>query len=202
MVVEEGKEEDLALPVRMGRVGQIGTIHGIPLPQLTKVGAFKAAIGPGALLGEELGSGGAPSGEVAAQRAWGDACLSSRMCLVERKDADDRARGTEWLLAFERFCAVEGLGGKRPGLTAVRAGLGLESLKTFLLVDALPTSKRGCADRVPGRVGNVVMLGGDLATQLLLAPGWVLATQQGQDESVAKEGDRGALVGVGHGCLL
>ena len=79
VVVEEGKEEDLALPVGMGRVGKIGTVHGVALPQVAKVGALEAAVGFGALFGEELGGGGATPGELAAQGARGDARLGDRV---------------------------------------------------------------------------------------------------------------------------
>jgi hypothetical protein len=202
MVVEEGKEEDLSLSVRVGRIGEIGTVHGVPLPEPAKVGALEAAVGLWALLGEELCGSSAPLGEVAAEGAWGNVCLRGWMGLVERKDLYDRACGAKGLLALERFCAVEGFRGKRPGMTVVRARLWFEALKAFLLVDTFPAGECGCADGVSGRVRDVVVLCGDPATHLLLAAGWVLAAQQGQDEGVTKEGDRGVFVGVGHGCLL
>jgi hypothetical protein len=119
MVVEESEQEDLALPVRVGRIGKIGTVHSISLPQLTKVCAFEAAVGLGALLGEELSGRSAPPGEMTAQRARGNARLWGRMSLIEREDVNDRARGAKGLLALESFCAVEGFRGKRPGLASV-----------------------------------------------------------------------------------
>ena len=59
VIVEEGKEEGLALPVGVGRIEEVRAVHSVPLPQIAKVSAFETAIGFGALLDEELGSGGA-----------------------------------------------------------------------------------------------------------------------------------------------
>ena len=73
VVVEEGKEKNLALLVGVGRVGELGAVHGVALPQVAKVGALEAAVGLGALLVEELGGGGVAPGELAAQGAWGQA---------------------------------------------------------------------------------------------------------------------------------
>ena len=82
-------------------------------------------------------------------------------------------------------------------------GLGLRPSKPCCLVDAFPAGEGGGADGAAGGVGDVVVAGGDLLPQPLLAAGWVLATQQGQDEGVAKEGDLGASWSAfGHGCLL
>jgi hypothetical protein len=66
MVVQESEKEHLALPVRVGRIGKIRAIHGIPLPQVAKVSAFEATVRFRALLGEELSGRGTPSDEVSA----------------------------------------------------------------------------------------------------------------------------------------
>jgi len=83
--------------------------------------------------------------------------------------------------------------------------LGLEVIEAVLSAAAFPASEGGDADGVAGRAGDVVVAGGDLSPRLPLAPAWVRATQQGQDERVAKEGDLGATVfrikSVGHGLL-
>jgi hypothetical protein len=66
MIVEKSEEKDLALAVGVGRVGKVGTIHRVSLPQVSKVSPFEAAVGFGTLLRNELGGGGVAKGELAA----------------------------------------------------------------------------------------------------------------------------------------
>jgi len=66
VIVEEGKEKDLALAVGVSGIGEIGAVHGVALPQVAKVAALETAVGLGTLLGQELGGGGATAGELAA----------------------------------------------------------------------------------------------------------------------------------------
>ena len=171
VVVEEGEEEGLALLIGVGRVGEVGAVHRIPLPQVAEVSALEAAVGLGPLLGEELGSGGAAESELAAQGARCDASFGDGVGLVEGEDFDDGASGTEGLLALEGFGAVEGLGGDGAGLASVASGLGLEAVEAFLLVEPFPAGEGGGADSAAGGVGDVVVASGDLLAQLLLAPG-------------------------------
>jgi len=200
VVVEKGKEEGLALLVGVGRVGEVGAVHRIPLPQVAEVSALEAAVGFGPLLDEELGRCGASEGELAAQGAGGDAHFGDGVGPVEREDGDDGAGGAEGLLALEGFGPVEGLRRESAGLSFVSSRLGLEAVEAALLVETFPAGEGGGADGATGGVGDVVAAGGDLPSQLLLAPRRVLAPQQGQDERVAKEGDFGTSVfRVGHG---
>jgi hypothetical protein len=62
VVVDEGKQEHLPFLVRVGRIGEIGTVHGIALPEVAEMIAFEAPIGLGALLVEELRCGGVAEG--------------------------------------------------------------------------------------------------------------------------------------------
>jgi hypothetical protein len=91
VVVEEGKEKDLALLIRVGGVGEVGTVHGVTLPQVTKVKALKAAVGFGALLIEELRGRSAALGEMPSQGTFGDVSFRDRIGLVEFEDGDDGA---------------------------------------------------------------------------------------------------------------
>ena len=109
VIVEEGKEESLALPVGLGRIGEVRAVHSVPLPQVAKVSALETTIGFGTLLGEELGGGGAATGQLAAQGARGDALFGDRVGLVEREDFDDGTSRTERLLPLESLGAVEGI---------------------------------------------------------------------------------------------
>jgi hypothetical protein len=108
VIVEKGKEKDLALVIGIGGIGEIGAVHGIALPQVTTVGTLETAVRLGALLGQELGGGGATAGELAAQGAWGDAWFGDGVGGIEGEDANDGAGGAEGLLAFEGLGAVEG----------------------------------------------------------------------------------------------
>jgi hypothetical protein len=108
VVVEEGKEEHLTLLVGMGRVGEIGAVHGVSLPKTAKVAAFEAAVRLGTLLGEESGSSGSTLGQVTPQSTRGDTFFGDRVCLVEGKDSDDRTCRAKGLLALEGFSAVKG----------------------------------------------------------------------------------------------
>lgn len=189
VVVEEGKKVNLALLVRVGRIGEIGTIHSVPLPQVAKVSALKAAIGFGTLLDEELGGGGAATGQLAAQGARGDAFFGDRVGLVEGEDFDDGTSGAEGLLSLEGFSPVEGVRRDGAGLAFVSPGFGLEALESALLVDPFPAGESAGADGATGGVGDVVVTGGDLLAQLAFA-----ARDEGQDEGVTKESDLGTSV--------
>jgi len=171
VVVEEGKEIDLALPVGVGRIGEIRAIHRVSLPQIAKVSALETAIGFGALLGEELGGGGAATGELAAQGAGGDAFFGDRVCLVEGEYLDDGTGGAEGLLPFEGLSPVEGVRRDGAGLTFVTSGFGFEAIEALLLVKPFPAGEGAGADGTAGGVRNIVVTGGDLLAQFLLAPG-------------------------------
>jgi hypothetical protein len=101
VIIEESKEKDLALAVEIGRIGEVGAVHSVALPQVAKVGTLETAIRLGALFGEELGGSRAAAGKLAAQGTWGDAGFGDGVSGVEREDADDGAGGAEGLLAFE-----------------------------------------------------------------------------------------------------
>jgi hypothetical protein len=164
------------------------------------VGTFEAAVGPGALFGEELGSGGAAAGELAAQGARGDAWFRDGGGVVEGEDADDGAGRAQGLLALEGFGAVESLWGNGTTGAAVGARLGLEAVETLLLIDLFPAGESGGGEGAAGGIGDIVVAVGDLLAQPLLAAGRVLAPDQGQDEGVAEEGDLSASIfGIGHG---
>jgi hypothetical protein len=66
VVVQESKEEHLALLIRFCGIGEVGAVHGVALPQVAEMGALEAAVGFGALLGQELGGGRATAGKLAA----------------------------------------------------------------------------------------------------------------------------------------
>jgi hypothetical protein len=202
VVVEEGKEESLALLVGIGWVGQPGAIHGVTLPEVAEVRALKATVGLGTLLSEELGCGGATLSQVAAQGAGRDAGFGDGVGLVQPEDVGDGAARAVGLLAFEGFGPIEGWGRDGPGLTSVAAGLGLEAVEAPRPVPAFPALKGGHADGAAGGIGDVIAPGGDLLSQAALAAGRVLAAQQRQDQCVAKEGDLGPAFfrvdGVGH----
>jgi hypothetical protein len=67
----------------------------------------------------------------------------------------------------------------------------------MLFVLALPTSQRRHTDRAAGRVGDLVVVGGDLLAQAALAARLELVTQQGQDERVPEQRNGGAtLLGI------
>jgi len=119
MIVQESKEEHLALLVGMGRIGEIGAIHSVSLPKVAKVAAFEATVRLGTLLREKLGGGGSTLGQVTPQGTRGDAFFGDRIGLVKGKDPDDRSCGAKRLLALEGFCTVEGVRGDDTGLTTV-----------------------------------------------------------------------------------
>jgi hypothetical protein len=194
VIVEKGEEKNLALALGISGVGKIGTVHRITLPQVTKVRTLETPVRFGALLGQELGSGGVTAGQLAAQGTRGDTGFGDRVGLVEREDTDDGAGGTEGLLPFEGLGAVESF--RRDGATSALVGArsGLEAIKAALLVDALPASEGGGGEGASGRVGDVVGTVDDLSSQLLLAAGRVLAPDEGQDEGVAKESDFGTAI--------
>jgi hypothetical protein len=164
IIVEKGEEEGLALLFGSGRVRQIRAIHGVPLPQIAEVGPLKAAIGLGALLGEELGGGGATAGELTAQGAWGDAWFGDGVSVVEGEDADDRAGGAERLLTFEGLGTVKGLRGNGAAGAAIGAGLGLETVEALLLIEAFPAGESGGGDAAAGGARDIVVAVGDLLT--------------------------------------
>jgi hypothetical protein len=174
-------------------------LHGVALPEVAEVGSFEAAIGFGPLLGEEVRCDGVAERQVAAEGAWGDALLGDGVGLIEGEYLDDRASGAQRLLTLERLGAIEGLLRDGARLVTVGTRLGFEALKALFLVDALPPAERGRADGGARRIGNLVMTARDLLTQGLLAAGRIFAPDEGQDERVTKECDRGASVfGLGH----
>ena len=203
VVVEEGEEEDLALLVGVGRVGQLGAVHGVALPQVAKVGALEAAVGLGPLLGQELGRRGVAQGQLAAQGAGRNRLLGDGLRGVHAQGLDDGAGRAVGLLALEGFGPVEGLGRDGAGLAPVAAGFGLEAVKAVLVVAAFPAGQGGHADGAAGGVGDLVVAGGDLLPQPALAAGLVVAPQQGQDERVPEQRNLGApffgIDSVGHG---
>jgi hypothetical protein len=91
VIVEEGKEKGLTLVVALFRVREIGTIHSVALPQITKVETFKTAIGLGTLFGAQSGSGGTPEGELMAQGASSDAEFGDRVGVIKFEYVDDRS---------------------------------------------------------------------------------------------------------------
>jgi hypothetical protein len=109
VVVDEGKQKHLPFLARVGRIGEVGTVHGIALPQIAKVVPFEASVGLGALFVEELSGGGIAASQMATERARGDAFLGDRVGLIEREDLDDGASGAMGLLSLERLSAIEGL---------------------------------------------------------------------------------------------
>jgi hypothetical protein len=199
VVIQESKEEYLTPLLHICGIGEVGTVHGVALPQVAEMGALKAAVGLGALLGQQLGSGSATAGELAAQGARGEAGFGDGVGGVEGEDADDGAGGAERLLAFEGLGAVEGFGGDGAAGATVGAGLGSEAVETVLLVDVLPAGERGSGDGATRGVRDVVGTAGDLLAQLALASGRVLAADERQDQGVAEEGDLGAtILRIGH----
>jgi hypothetical protein len=200
VVVDEGKQEHLPFLVRVGGVGEIGTVHGVSLPQVAKVVTFEASIGLRPLLVEELRGGGMAESQMAAECTGRDGLLGDRVGPVEGEDLDDGTRGAMGLLAFERLGAIKGLFGDSTGLTAVGAGLGFEPIESVLAVELLPAGKGGRTDGGARGTGNIVVAAGDPLAQPLLTTGRVLAAQEGQNERVAEKGDLGASVfGFRHG---
>jgi len=137
-VVEKGEQKDLALAIWIARVGEIGAVHGVTLPQVAKVGTLETTVGLGTLLGQELGGGSATAGELAAQGTGSEAGFGDGVGSVEGKDADDGAGGAEGLLAFEGLGPIEGLWRDSATRAPVGAGLGLEAVEASFLVDAFP----------------------------------------------------------------
>jgi hypothetical protein len=141
MIVEESEEKGLTLPVGISGIREVGAVHGIALPQVAEMGALEAAVGLGALLGQELGGSRATARELAAERTWGEAGFGDGVGGIEGEDADDGAGGAEGLLALEGLGAVEGFGGDSATDTTVGAGLGLEAVEAPLLIGALPRAR-------------------------------------------------------------
>jgi hypothetical protein len=100
-IVEKGKKKGLTVPVGLFRVREIGTIHGVALPQIAKVKTLEAAIGLGTLLGTQSDGGGTPEGELAAQGAGSDVGFGDRIGVVEFKYLDDGSSRAMRLLALE-----------------------------------------------------------------------------------------------------
>jgi hypothetical protein len=179
VVVDEGKQKHLPFLVRVGGVGEIGPVHGIALPEIAKVVPFEASIGLGALLVEELGGGGIAAGQVAAERARGNAFLGDRVGLVEGEDLDDGAGGAMGLLALEGLGAIEGFLRDGTGLTAVGAGLWFEPIEAVLAVDSLPAGEGGGTDGGARDVRNVVMTAG-CSRSLCFPPGGYSPRRKGR----------------------
>jgi hypothetical protein len=55
VIIEEGEEKNLALVLGIGRIGKVGAVHGIALPQVTEVLAFETAVGLGARRASGIG---------------------------------------------------------------------------------------------------------------------------------------------------
>ena len=171
VVIEESKEEDLPLLIRVGRVGQGGAVHGVPLPQVAEGGPLEAAEGFGALLGQELSGGGAPLGQVAAQGPGSQVGFGHRVGVVQGEDPGNGAGRAEGLLPFEGFGPVEGFGRDSSGLPPVRAGLRLEGLKAAGPVAVFPAAQGGDTDLPAVGVGDVIEDCGQIAPHLLSGPG-------------------------------
>jgi hypothetical protein len=91
VIIEEGEEENLALLIGVGRVGELGAVHSVALPEITEVAALETAIGLGTLLGEELGGGGASLSQLAAQGARGKRFLGNGLSFVQEQHLGNRA---------------------------------------------------------------------------------------------------------------
>ena len=108
VVVEEGKEEGLALRLGVGRVGQLGAVEGVGLPQVAEMLALEAAEGSSPF--EQASAGGATGGQLAAQGARGDALFANRAGILALQDVGHGAGGAGGQLALEGLGAVEGFG--------------------------------------------------------------------------------------------
>ena len=146
VVVEPGKEKDLALLAGMGGIGKPGAVHGICLPQVTKVSTLEAAVRLRTLLGQELGRRRVAERELTAQGARGDGLFRDGLGAVHAQCVDDGSGRTPRLLALEGLGSVKGLGRDGARLTAVAPRFRLEAVKATLLVLALPASQRRHAD--------------------------------------------------------
>ena len=107
MIVDEGKREYLPFLIRVSRIGEIGAVHRVPLPEVAEVRPFKAPVGLGALRGEELRRGGVAPGQMTPQRARREGLLGDGIGMIEQERPDDRAGGALRLFTFERLRAVE-----------------------------------------------------------------------------------------------
>ena len=70
MIVDKSEEEGLPLFVRVGRVGQVGAVQGVPLPQVAKSVSFKATVRFWLLFSGQLSGGRPPFGQLAAQGSF------------------------------------------------------------------------------------------------------------------------------------
>jgi len=75
-------------------------MHSIALPEVAEVVSFKAAVGLGALLVEELSRGGVAQSQVSTQSAWGNLLLRDGVGSVEGEYLDDGAGRAAGLLSF------------------------------------------------------------------------------------------------------
>ena len=82
VIVDKGEQEGLPLFVRVGRVGQVGAVQGVPLPQIAKSVSFKATVRFGLLFGSQLGGGRAPFGQLAAQGSFRQLCFGDGIAAV------------------------------------------------------------------------------------------------------------------------
>jgi len=108
VVVEEGEGEGLALGLRVGRVGQLGAVEAIRLPEIAEMLPLEAA--EGGSPSEQAGAGGAAGSELAAEGARGDALFGHRAGRFSLEDVGDGAGGARGELAFEGLGAVQGFG--------------------------------------------------------------------------------------------
>ena len=83
------------------------------------------------------------------------------------------------MLALEGLGAVEGLWGDGSRSALVAAWGGFEALEAVLAVAAFPAGEGGQADGTSGGAGDVVVAGGDLLAQAVLAAGVILAAAAG-----------------------
>lgn len=194
VVIEEGEKEHPTILVGVSRIGEIGPVHGIALPQVAEVGSFEASVGLGPLFAEQLSGGGIPQSQVATQGARSDGLLRDRVGLVEREDLDDGARGSVWLFALQRLGAVQCLLRDCSGLALIGPGAGLQALETIGPVVTLPSSERRGAHGGARRVGNIVVAAGDALPQFLLPAGRMLAPHKREDERVPQQRNFGAPV--------
>jgi len=199
VVVEEGEQKHLTFLARVGGVGDVWAMHGIALPEVAEVVSFKAAVGLGPLLVEELSRGSVASSQMSTQSAWGNTFLGDGVGLIEGQHRDDGAGRAVGLLTFKGLSAVEGLLRDNAGLTTIGAGLGFESIEPAFAVEPLPAGQRGRTDGGARRMGDVVLSAGDLLAQPLFPSGRIVVPQEGQDERVPEQRDFGASVfGLGH----
>jgi hypothetical protein len=141
VIIEEGKEEGLALAGGVGRVRKARPIHSVALPEVAEVVALEAAIGFGTVFDEELGSSGTTVGKVATKSTGSDVVFGDGVGVIEGKDADDGAGGAEGLLPLERLGTIKRFAGDGTRNTSVRARLGFEAIEAVQEIGGFPAGQ-------------------------------------------------------------